>query len=111
MRTDRSYRKALPYDTAVAQMRENTGSQFDPLVVRALLATVATEPLAAEFIAARPARGGLSPGRAQAAASVSSSSSSGSSGSTLLPDAESSSPSSPSRSGSVPSRSSSVPAA
>jgi HD-GYP domain-containing protein (c-di-GMP phosphodiesterase class II) len=40
MRTDRSYRKALSYDTAVSQMHENTGTQFDPAVVRALLATV-----------------------------------------------------------------------
>ena len=111
MRTDRSYRKALPYDTAVAQMRENAGSQFDPTVVRALLATVAAQPVEAEFTAARPANGRWSPGRVQAAASVSSSSSSGSSGSTLPPGAESSSPSSPSRSGSVPSRSPSVPAA
>ncbi len=41
MQTDRSYRKALPYETAVTQMHENAGTQFDPAVVAALLATVA----------------------------------------------------------------------
>ncbi|MEA2210260.1 MAG: hypothetical protein QOF83_208 [Solirubrobacteraceae bacterium] len=40
MRTDRSYRRALPYAQAMSQMHENTGTQFDPTVVRALLATV-----------------------------------------------------------------------
>jgi HD-GYP domain-containing protein (c-di-GMP phosphodiesterase class II) len=46
MRTDRSYRKALPYATAVSQMHENTGTQFDPAVVRALLATVSDDSAA-----------------------------------------------------------------
>jgi HD-GYP domain-containing protein (c-di-GMP phosphodiesterase class II) len=41
MQTDRAYRKALPYEKAVAQIYENTGTQFDPAVVRALLTTVA----------------------------------------------------------------------
>jgi putative nucleotidyltransferase with HDIG domain len=37
MRTDRSYRKALPYETAVSELLENNGTQFDPQVVSALL--------------------------------------------------------------------------
>jgi PAS domain S-box-containing protein len=35
--TDRSYRPALPLDEAVTVMREGRGSQFDPLIVDALL--------------------------------------------------------------------------
>ncbi len=30
MRTDRSYRKALPFEVACAEVRKNTGTQFDP---------------------------------------------------------------------------------
>ncbi len=37
MTTDRSYRKALPVAEAVAEMRRNAGTQFDPAVVDALL--------------------------------------------------------------------------
>lgn len=44
MRTDRPYRAALPHATAVAQMVENSGTQFDPGVVTALLAIVAAGP-------------------------------------------------------------------
>jgi putative nucleotidyltransferase with HDIG domain len=40
MRTDRSYRAALPHDVAVSELRSNAGSQFDPRVVEALLAVV-----------------------------------------------------------------------
>jgi HD-GYP domain-containing protein (c-di-GMP phosphodiesterase class II) len=57
MRTDRTYRKALSHETAVSQMHANTGTQFDPAVVRALLATVAEEtptpaPVAVEPVSA-----------------------------------------------------------
>ena len=41
MRTDRSYRAALPHDTALSEMLQNAGSQFDPEVVQALLGIVA----------------------------------------------------------------------
>ena len=41
MRTDRSYRKALPLQDAVAELRRNRGTQFDPQVVDALIAVVA----------------------------------------------------------------------
>ena len=40
MTSDRSYRKALPVSEAIAEMRQVSGSQFDPRVVDALLATV-----------------------------------------------------------------------
>jgi len=37
MRTDRPYRKALPYEKAMEQIRWGVGTQFDPEVVRAAL--------------------------------------------------------------------------
>ena len=43
MRTDRSYRKALPYETACEEMRSNAGGQFDPRIVDVLLECVVTE--------------------------------------------------------------------
>ena len=36
MTTDRSYRKALPHEVAIAELRRNSGTQFDPDVVEAL---------------------------------------------------------------------------
>jgi putative nucleotidyltransferase with HDIG domain len=41
MTTDRSYRKALSLEVAIAELRNNTGTQFDPLVVEALVAVAA----------------------------------------------------------------------
>jgi HD-GYP domain-containing protein (c-di-GMP phosphodiesterase class II) len=41
MTSDRSYRKALPQHEAVAELRRGRGSQFDPLVVDALIETLA----------------------------------------------------------------------
>jgi HD-GYP domain-containing protein (c-di-GMP phosphodiesterase class II) len=43
MRTDRSYRSALPHDHAVSEMQAHSGTQFDPRVVAALLQVVASE--------------------------------------------------------------------
>jgi HD-GYP domain-containing protein (c-di-GMP phosphodiesterase class II) len=40
MTSDRSYRKALPLADAVAELRANSGTQFDPQVVDALIAGV-----------------------------------------------------------------------
>jgi putative nucleotidyltransferase with HDIG domain len=40
MTTDRSYRKALTTGVAVAELRANAGTQFDPKVVDALIAVV-----------------------------------------------------------------------
>ncbi len=39
MTSDRSYRKALPVSEAMAELRRSSGSQFDPRVVDALLAS------------------------------------------------------------------------
>jgi putative nucleotidyltransferase with HDIG domain len=54
MQTDRSYRAALPFEDAVAQMHDNSGTQFDPGVVTALLACV--EPAPASAPVASPPR-------------------------------------------------------
>jgi HD-GYP domain-containing protein (c-di-GMP phosphodiesterase class II) len=43
MTTDRSYRSALPLETAVAEVRESAGSQFDPQVADALIRVVRRE--------------------------------------------------------------------
>ena len=40
MRTDRSYRKALPLEVAAAELRKCAGTHFDPRVVEALCATL-----------------------------------------------------------------------
>jgi len=40
MRTDRSYRKALSHEAALAEMEANSGTQFDPRVVRGLISVV-----------------------------------------------------------------------
>jgi len=39
MTSDRSYRKALPLEAAVAELRHSSGTQFDPVVVDALIAS------------------------------------------------------------------------
>jgi HD-GYP domain-containing protein (c-di-GMP phosphodiesterase class II) len=39
MTSDRSYRKALPLEVALEELRSNRGTQFDPRVVDALIAT------------------------------------------------------------------------
>jgi len=43
MVTDRSYRKALPLETAMAELRRCSGSQFDPRVVDALIEVLIVE--------------------------------------------------------------------
>jgi HD-GYP domain-containing protein (c-di-GMP phosphodiesterase class II) len=40
MQTDRSYRKALPFEVALDELHRNAGTQFDPRVVAALVAVV-----------------------------------------------------------------------
>ena len=37
MTTDRPYRSAMPHEAAVAELRANTGTQFDPKIVTALI--------------------------------------------------------------------------
>jgi putative nucleotidyltransferase with HDIG domain len=41
MRTDRSYRRALPHNVALAELVSNAGRQFDPQVVQVLIKIVA----------------------------------------------------------------------
>jgi HD-GYP domain-containing protein (c-di-GMP phosphodiesterase class II) len=43
MTTDRSYRKALPLEVAIGELRTNAGTQFAPDVVEALIAVIARE--------------------------------------------------------------------
>jgi hypothetical protein len=56
MTTDRSYRAALPRSVAIAELREASGSQFDPAVASALIRVVshAAPPSAAQEAAAPP---------------------------------------------------------
>ncbi len=44
MTTDRSYRAALPLEEALAELRRNSGTQFDPAVVDALVRVGSSEP-------------------------------------------------------------------
>jgi HD-GYP domain-containing protein (c-di-GMP phosphodiesterase class II) len=43
MRTDRAYRKALPYDVARSELQANSGTQFDPRIVDALIQLVQSQ--------------------------------------------------------------------
>lgn len=57
MTTDRPYRAAMPLSDAIAELRSESGKQFDPAVVEALVAIVSTwtaEPGSAATAAARP---------------------------------------------------------
>ncbi len=44
MTTDRPYRKALPVETALEEIKKNSGTQFDPKVVEAFLKAVRSFP-------------------------------------------------------------------
>ena len=44
MATDRPYRKALPKDKAIQEIKKNAGSQFDPEVVEIFLSVIKEEP-------------------------------------------------------------------
>jgi HD-GYP domain-containing protein (c-di-GMP phosphodiesterase class II) len=54
MTSDRSYRKAMPLADAIAELRGGCGTQFDPLVVNALIASLEAQPVEAQPVAARP---------------------------------------------------------
>ena len=41
MTTDRPYRKAMPVEKAIAELKRESGKQFDPQVVEAVLEVVA----------------------------------------------------------------------
>jgi HD-GYP domain-containing protein (c-di-GMP phosphodiesterase class II) len=43
MTSDRSYRRALSLDAAVEELRVNSGTQFDPQVVEALVSVLGAE--------------------------------------------------------------------
>jgi putative nucleotidyltransferase with HDIG domain len=60
MRTDRSYRKALSYEVGLTELRANSGSQFDPVVVEALVQVVAAEAEPDKRAVGSPARVGAS---------------------------------------------------
>lgn len=60
MRTDRSYRKALPFGIAAQEMESIAGTQLDPRIVAALLDTVREEQALLETAA--PERGGPAAG-------------------------------------------------
>jgi diguanylate cyclase (GGDEF)-like protein len=53
MTTDRPYRKAMPVEAATEELRRNSGSQFDPVVVEAFLRILARD-------GAQPLRSALS---------------------------------------------------
>jgi HD-GYP domain-containing protein (c-di-GMP phosphodiesterase class II) len=50
MMTDRSYRKALGLTEAIAELERNSGTQFDPDVVQAVLEVVSTPTDRAEAL-------------------------------------------------------------
>ena len=47
MTTDRSYRDAMPLDEAIEELEANSGTQFSPAVVEALLQVLREDPLTA----------------------------------------------------------------
>jgi HD-GYP domain-containing protein (c-di-GMP phosphodiesterase class II) len=55
MTTDRSYRKALPLEVALGELRANAGTQFAPEVVEALLAVIERETPDWQLAIAEPA--------------------------------------------------------
>ncbi len=54
MTTDRPYRKAMPVEAAVEELRRNSGSQFDPDVVEAFLKMLSDDGLCPLLSAAVP---------------------------------------------------------
>jgi HD-GYP domain-containing protein (c-di-GMP phosphodiesterase class II) len=61
MTTDRSYRAAMPVADAIAELRRCAGTQFDPDVVRTLVAILESDAVA-RVETARPAVGAVSAG-------------------------------------------------
>ncbi len=47
MTTDRSYRAAMSLDEAIQELQNNSGTQFSPAVVDALMLVLRADPLAA----------------------------------------------------------------
>jgi putative nucleotidyltransferase with HDIG domain len=48
MTTDRPYRKAMPREEAIAELRDNSGTQFEPRVVDALVAVIEADVAGAD---------------------------------------------------------------
>jgi putative nucleotidyltransferase with HDIG domain len=67
MTTDRSYRKALPLEVAIAELERNAGTQFAPDVVEALVAVVARETPDWQLTIADPRAEGAAPAPAKRA--------------------------------------------
>ncbi|MFP3953989.1 MAG: HD domain-containing phosphohydrolase [Candidatus Acetothermia bacterium] len=53
MRTDRPYRKALPEKVAIQELKDNSGTQFDPGVVEAFLCALRDREVAAPSVTKR----------------------------------------------------------
>jgi putative nucleotidyltransferase with HDIG domain len=69
MRTDRPYRRAMPLADALQQMHDNSGTQFDPGVVRALV-TVVEAQSPAQAAPAEPESAAPTPAPSPAAADL-----------------------------------------
>ena len=52
MTTDRSYRRAMPLEDAVAELRRCSGTQFDPTVVATLVSVIEETRVARPVVAA-----------------------------------------------------------
>jgi HD-GYP domain-containing protein (c-di-GMP phosphodiesterase class II) len=61
MTTDRSYRKALPLEVAIAELQAHAGTQFAPDVVDALVAVVRRETPDWELTVTTPADAPVTP--------------------------------------------------
>jgi len=59
MTTDRSYRKALPLEVAIAELHANSGTQFAPDVVDALVAVVTRDAPDWQLSISEPAASGV----------------------------------------------------
>ena len=59
MTTDRSYRKALPLEVAIGELRANAGTQFAPDVVDALVAVVTRDAPDWQLSISEPAASGI----------------------------------------------------
>jgi len=58
---DRPYRKAMPIDQAVNELRKNAGIQFDPLIVRKFLSILESEGIAASAEASKESKKNAAP--------------------------------------------------
>jgi putative nucleotidyltransferase with HDIG domain len=70
MTTDRSYRKALPLEVAIKELRDNAGTQFAPDVVDALIAVVGRQTPEWELALSEPAVAQRAGGRSITASSA-----------------------------------------